>query len=141
MFILDTNILSAMMRSDRVPAVATWLDAQHEQELFTTAVSQGEILAGLAIMAAGRRRRDLEKTAGEMFDDFEARILPFDSEAAVVYADLFALRRRIGRPTAVHDLMIAAIARANGARVVTRNITDFEGCDVTLIDPWETTNE
>ena len=137
MFILDTNILSAMMRLDRVPEVAGWLDAQDEQQLFTTTVSQAETLASLAIMADGRRRRDFEQTASAMFDEFEARILPFDSDAALIYADLFALRRRAGRPTAPQDLMIAAIALANGGRMVTRNTGDFEGCGLTLINPWD----
>jgi predicted nucleic acid-binding protein len=137
MFILDTNVLSAMMRLDRVPEVADWLDAQDEQQLFTTAICQAEILSGLAIMPDVRRRRDIEISADEMFGDFGKRILPFDSDAAIVYADLFALRRRAGRPTAPHDLMIAAIARANGARVVTRNTSDFEGCELTLVNPWD----
>ena len=137
MFILDTNILSAMMRLDRTPEVAGWLDAQDERQLFTTTVSQAEILSGLAIMADGRRRREFEETAGEMFNEFEERILPFDSNAAMAYAELFALRRQAGRPTAPQDLMIAAIARANSARMVTRDTGDFEGCGLTLINPWE----
>lgn len=137
MLVLDTNILSAMMRLDRTPEVAGWLDAQDERQLFTTSVSQAEILSGLAIMADGRRRRKFEKTAGEMFDEFEDRIIPFDSTAAIMYAELFALRRRVGRPTAPQDLMIAAIARAKDARMVTRNTADFEGCGLALINPWE----
>ncbi|MGE4049418.1 MAG: type II toxin-antitoxin system VapC family toxin [Acetobacteraceae bacterium] len=137
MFILDTNILSAMMRLNRVPEVAGWLDAQDEQQLFTTTVSQAEVLSGLAIMADGRRRREFEKTAREMFDEFEERILPFDSDAAKSYAALFALRRQAGRPTAPQDLMIAAIARANGGCMVTRNTSDFEGCGLPLINPWD----
>jgi predicted nucleic acid-binding protein len=137
MFILDTNALSAMMRLDRAPEVAGWLDAQDERQLFTTSVSQAEILSGLAIMADGRRRREFEKTASEMFDEFDERILPFDSTAAITYAELFALRRRAGRPTTPQDLMIAAIARANDASMVTRNTADFEGCGLTLINPWD----
>jgi hypothetical protein len=70
-------------------------------------------------------------------DDFDGRILPFDTEAAAAYADIFAARKRSGRATAPHDLMIAAIARANGASMVTRDISGFEGCGLTLINPWE----
>jgi predicted nucleic acid-binding protein len=88
-------------------------------------------------MADGRRRREFEKTASEMFDEFDERILPFDSTAAITYAELFALRRRAGRPTTPQDLMIAAIARANDASMVTRNTADFEGCGLTLINPWD----
>jgi predicted nucleic acid-binding protein len=70
--------------------------------------------------------------------DFDGRILPFDSEAAASYADIFAVRKRGGRPTAPHDLFITAIARANGASMVTRDIGGFEGCGLTLINPWDT---
>ena len=138
MFVLDTNILSAMMQLGRVPEVAAWMAAQDEERLFTTTVSQAEILAGLAVMADGRRRRDLEKSAGDMFEDFEGRILSFDTGAAAAYAELFALRRRSGRPAAPLDLMIASIAHAQGASMVTRNVDDFAGCGLTVINPWET---
>jgi toxin FitB len=137
MFILDTNILSAMMRLGGDPEVASWLDTQDERQLFTTAVSQAEILSGLAIMPAGRRRQAFERAAGEMFDEFEERILPFDSTAATDYVELFALGRGAGRPAAPQDLMIAAIARTNSACMVTRDTGGFEGCGLTLINPWE----
>lgn len=138
MFILDTNILSVMMRSPLVPEVAAWVAAQPEELLYTTAVSEAEVLAGIEILPDGRRRADLEKAARAMFaDDFDGRILPFDSEAAAAYADIFAARRQAGRPTAPHDLMIASVARARGAIMVTRNTADFEGCGLTLINPWE----
>lgn len=137
MFILDTNVLSAMMHRARVPQVAAWVDGQDEERLFTTALSHAEIFSGLAIMADGRRRRDFEKTAHEMFEEFEGRVLPFDIDAASAYTDLFAIRRAMGRPTAPFDLMIASIARSQKADVVTRNTVDFEGCGLTLINPWE----
>jgi predicted nucleic acid-binding protein len=137
MFVLDTNILSAMMRLDRTPEVARWVAAQDEDGLFTTAVSHAEIFSGLAMMTDGRRRRALEKAAREMFDDFEERVLPFDIDAASAYADLFLIHRQAGRPSAPLDLMIASVARATGATVVTRNTTDFEGCGLTLINPWD----
>jgi predicted nucleic acid-binding protein len=137
MFVLDTNILSAMMRLDRMAEVATWVAGQDEHDLYTTAVSHAEIFSGLAIMTDGRRRRTLEKAARDMFDDFEERILPFDTDAASAYADLFLIRRKAGRPSAPLDLMIAAIAQAQGANMVTRNTADFEGCGLTLINPWD----
>jgi predicted nucleic acid-binding protein len=137
MFILDTNILSAMMSLRPSPEVAAWVDGQPEDLLFTTSISQAEILSGLAIMAEGRRRRDLEAAATAIFtDEFEGRVLPFDLEAAVAYADIFAARRRAGRPTATLDLMIASVARSHGASVVTRDIAGFECCGLALIDPW-----
>jgi len=138
MFVLDTNILSVMMRSRLVPEVAAWVTAQPEELLYTTAISQAEVLAGIEVLPDGRRRAALEKAALAMFaDDFDGRILPFDSEAAAAYADIFATRRQAGRPTPPHDLMIASIARASDAIVVTRNTVDFAGCGVTLINPWE----
>lgn len=138
MFLLDTNILSAMMSAQPVPEVAAWVAGQQVELLFTTSVSQAEILSGLAIMRDGRRRRDLEAAARAMFmEDFEGRVLPFDMEAAAAYADIFAARRRAGRPTATLDLMIASVARSQGASVVTRDISGFEGCGLTLVKPWE----
>jgi hypothetical protein len=138
MFVLDTNILSVMMRSRLVPEVAAWIAAQPEELLYTTAVSQAEVLAGIEILPDGRRRAALDKAARAMFtDDFDGRILPFDSEAAAAYADIFAARKRAGHPIAPLDLMIAAIARAQGAAMVTRDISGFAGCGLTLINPWE----
>jgi predicted nucleic acid-binding protein len=138
MFVLDTNVLSAMMSAEPVLRIVTWVSGQPAELLFTVAVCQAEILSGLAIMPEGRRRLNLEAAARAMFmEDFEGRVLPFDMEAAVAYADIFATRRRAGRPTAMLDLMIASVARTNGASIVTRNIADFDGCGVEVINPWE----
>jgi predicted nucleic acid-binding protein len=138
MFVLDTNILSALMSTQPVPEVAAWVAGQPVELLFTTCVSQAEILSGLAIMRESRRRRDLEAAARAMFmEDFEGRVLPFDMEAAAAYADIFAARRREGRPTATLDLMIASVARCQGASVVTRDVGGFEGCGLTIINPWD----
>jgi predicted nucleic acid-binding protein len=138
MFVLDTNALSAIMGSQPVPEVAAWVAAQPEELLFTVAVCQAEILAGIEILPDGRRRRSLEAAARAIFaEDFDGRILPFDQTAAGLYAELFAARKRAGRPTATADLMIAAVARANGASVVTRDTRDFAECGLTLINPWE----
>lgn len=138
MFLLDTNILSAMMSTQPVPEVAAWVAGQQVEQLFTTSVSQAEILSGLAIMREGRRRRDLEAAARAMFiEDFEGRVLPFGTEAVAAYADLFAARRRAGRPTATLDLMIASVAQSRGASVVTRDVSGFEGCGLTVINPSE----
>lgn len=138
MFLLDTNVLSALMSADPVPAVARWVSGQRPELLFTATVCQAEILSGLAIMPEGRRRLDLEAAAQAMFrEDFEGRVLAFDMAAAVAYADICAARRRAGRPAATLDLMIAAVARTHGASVVTRNLSDFEDCGIALVDPWD----
>lgn len=136
MFVLDTNILSAMMHVRPVPEVTEWIAGQDEGRLFTTTISHAEIFSGLAVMTEGRRRRDLEEAARAMFDEFNGRLLPFDIEAATAYAVIFADRRRMGRPGTTLDLMIASVARSLGASVVTRDIGGFEGCGVPLIDPW-----
>ena len=137
MFLLDTNILSAVMGSQPAPKVAEWMAAQPPDLLFTTSVCQAEILSGIAVLPQGRRRAGLQMAALAMFrEDFAGRILAFDSEAAVIYAELFAARRSAGRPAATADLMIAAIARTRGASLVTRDTGGFEECGLTLIDPW-----
>jgi predicted nucleic acid-binding protein len=135
-FVLDTNVLSAMMQLAPVPDVAAWMARQDEDHLFTTAISHAEIFSGLAIMPDGRRRRDLERTAREMFAEFDGRVLAFDADAATVYAELFAIHRQAGRPTSTLDLMIASIARSRDASIVTRDAGGFEGCGITLINPW-----
>jgi predicted nucleic acid-binding protein len=137
MFLLDTNVLSAMMRREPPREVAAWVSAQPPELLFTAAVCQAEILAGIAILPAGRRRRELEAAARAMFiEDFEQRVLAFDMPAATAYAEVFAARRRAGRPAATVDLMIAAIARSHRAEVVTRDVADFAGCGVAVVNPW-----
>lgn len=138
MLVLDTNILSEIMRPEPDRRIADWIVRQPSETLFTAAICQAEILSGLAIMPSGRRRTDLEQAARLMFvEDFDGRILPFDSEAASAYAELFAARRRIGRPSGTIDLMVAAIAHVRGASVVTRNVADFEGAGLAIVNPWD----
>jgi predicted nucleic acid-binding protein len=139
MFVLDTNILSALMSPAPAPEVTTWVARQSPRVLFTTAVSQAEILAGIAVMPEGRRRLALEDAARAMFEgEFNGRVLPFDAASAGAYAAIFDARKRAGRPIAPLDLMIAAVARARGAAVVTRDTGGFEGGGLELINPWET---
>jgi predicted nucleic acid-binding protein len=136
MFLLDTNVLSALMMMQPPPEIAAWVSAQPDDLIYTAAVCQAEILAGLAILPEGRRRAELATAAQAMFlEDFAGRVLPFDTLAAQDYADMYVARRRTGRPAAALDLMIGAIARVNGASVVTRNVADFESCGVPIINP------
>ena len=137
MFLLDTNVLSALMMMQPPPEIAAWISVQPDDLLFTAAVCQAEILAGIAILPEGRRRAELAAAAQAVFvEDFEGRVLPFDSLAAQDYAGMYAARRRAGRPAAALDLMIAAIARVNSASVVTQNVADFELCGVPIVNPW-----
>ncbi len=138
MFILDTNILSALMSPEPAPAVAAWIADKPIDQLFTVSVCEAEILSGLAILPDGRRRQALQSAARAMFlEDFDGRVLSFDRDAAVAYAELYATRRQAGRPIATLDLMIAAVARSRGAHVVTRDSSGFQGCGLTVIDPWQ----
>ena len=138
MLLLDTNMLSAMMSVAPVRNVADWIVDQPSEALYTAAVCQAEILSGIAVLPEGRRRADLAEAARAMFaEDFQGRVLPFDGEAAAAYAEMFAVRRKAGRPAGTIDLMLAAIARARGASVITRNVADFEGVGLTIINPWD----
>jgi toxin FitB len=135
--VLDTNVLSEAARPKPSPAVLGWLAAQPAAQLFTTTISEGEMLCGLALLLEGRRRVALEEAARQMFaEDFAERILPFDSAAAQEFAAIAAARRRQGRPMATLDAQIAAIARAHRAALATRNVADFASCGIEVIDPW-----
>ena len=138
MFILDTNVLSALLAVHLPRAVAAWMAGTPERFLYTAALCQAELLAGIAILPEGRRRRDLADAAfAILVENFAGKIVPFDGSAAAAYPEIFAARRRTGRHTQPTDLMIAAIAQVHDARIVTRNIRDFDGCGVTVINPWD----
>lgn len=137
MIILDTNVLSELMKPRPSAAVVRWTAAHHATSLHTTSVTQAEILHGILLLPKGKRRDDLESAATAMFaEDFAGRILPFGSEEAGMYAEIASDRSRAGRPISHFDAQIAAIARAHRAELATRNIADFAGCGVTLLDPW-----
>ena len=137
-YVLDTNVLSEVMKQESHPAVAGWLRACPAEAMFTTAISRGEIVYGIRRLPDGIRRRRLERAAMAMFaEEFTGRVLPFDAEAADLYADLRIMRAQQGHPLAVEDGMIAAIARTHAATVVTRDVGGFERCGVTIVNPWE----
>lgn len=137
MIILDTNVLSAMMRRDPDPAVADWLDRQPAETLWTTAITVFEVRFGLELLAAGRRRRQLEEAFGRAIEeDFEGRILPFDQSAAWEASTLAATRRRAGRPVEFRDTQIAGIAIARRATLATGNRRHFADLPVKIVDPW-----
>jgi predicted nucleic acid-binding protein len=138
MIVLDTNVLSEVMRVSPSPTVLRWLAKQTPARVFTTTITQAEILYGLGLLPAGKRRATLEAAAAEMFEkDFTGRILPFDSDAARVFPQIVIARRKAGRPCTQFDAQIASIARCRGAALATRNVGDFEHCGVALIDPWD----
>ena len=137
MIVLDTNVLSELMRPQPDVSVLQWIDAQPALQLFTTSITQAEILAGIQMLAPGKRRSDLENAALAMFaEDFLNRVLPFDGNAASTYAAITAQRRQRGRPISQFDAQIAAITAAHGARLATRNESDFADCGIAVLNPW-----
>jgi predicted nucleic acid-binding protein len=137
MILLDTNILSELMRPAPEPAVEQWLADQPAASVFISAITEAELRYGLALMPSGKRRSALAAEIEAMLgEDFSGRILPFDSAAAVAFAEIAAERRQAGRPISQADAQIAAIARSRGAALATRNVPDFEGCGVEIINPW-----
>jgi predicted nucleic acid-binding protein len=138
MVILDTNVISNALAPKPEASVAAWLKAQPFASVFTTAITKGEILRGLRLLPEGRRRRALEEAVRPIFmTEFEGRVLPFDSDAAESYAELFAIRRKVGRPVSQSDAQIAAIALSRGAALATRNTQDFSEIGLSVINPWE----
>ena len=136
MIVLDTNVLSEAMREAPDPSVAAWLTGRDPDDLFTTSISEAEILLDIAILPDGRRKRDLQEAAERVFALFASRALPFDSFAAQSFSRIVATRRTAGRPINNFDAQIAAIAQSRGMAVATRNVADFEGIEIDLIDPW-----
>ncbi len=137
MVILDTNVVSELMRPAPDPAIASWVSECATSSLFLTAVTEAELRFGLAIMPQGKRRDGLAKGLERMLETgFANRVLPFDSDAARAFAEIAAARRRLGRPIALADCQIAAIGRVRGMPVATRNIRDFEDTGIEIFDPW-----
>ncbi len=137
MIILDTNVISELMRSEPDRAVFAWVSAQPRTTLYTTSVNKAEVLYGIRALPIGRRRTALTEAADAMFAaDFLDRVLPFDSEAATHYAQIVVTRRRAGNPIEAFDAQIAATALTFGAEIATRDIGGFGGCGVVLINPW-----
>jgi toxin FitB len=138
MLVLDTNVLSALMDPEMPLPVAQWMRANPSATRYTTAISQAEIFAGLEMMPRGRRQQTMVRAAAAMFsNDIENRVLAFDGRAAMVYGEIFAARKRAGLHADIPDLMIAAIAAANGATIVTRNVSDFAACGIHVVNPWD----
>jgi toxin FitB len=138
MILLDTNVLSETLRPKPADAVRRWMIEQTADNLFTTSICEAEILYGLALIPAGRRRTALQKEIAAIFGEaFAGRILPFDSASARAFAQIAATRRTLGRPISDLDAQIAAITFSHGATLATRNIADFADCGIRLLNPWE----
>ncbi|WP_440997850.1 type II toxin-antitoxin system VapC family toxin [Arhodomonas sp. SL1] len=137
MIVLDTNVLSEVLRPVPEHQVVDWLERQPRRSLFTTTVTRGELFYGVRLLPEGQRRHRLMEALEAILDeDFAGQVLSFDADAADSYADIAAARRMRGRPISQFDAMIAATARSRGAALATRNIRDFADCGLELIDPW-----
>jgi predicted nucleic acid-binding protein len=136
MIILDSNVLSELMRPRPEPRVIAWLDRQPQTSIWTTSVTVLEIRFGLQVMPAGRRRDIYSQDFEGLLDGIDHRIAPFDAEAAQQVSTLMASRKMKGRPRELRDTMIAGIVLACHATLATRNISDFDDVSATLVDPW-----
>lgn len=136
MILLDTNVVSALMRRDPDPAVVTWLDGQPSESIWTTSITIFEVRTGLELLEAGLRRRQLEQAFDQLLaEELERRVQSFDQAAAVAAGSIAANRQRAGRSLAIRDVQIAGIATARKATLATRNVRHFEGLSVELVDP------
>jgi predicted nucleic acid-binding protein len=137
MIVLDTNVLSELMRPTPHPSVIRWIQRQPSTELFTTAITEAEIFFGIALIAKGKRHDALGEAAELMFtEDFAGRVLGFDGQAARSFARIAMDRRLSGRPISHADAQIAAIVKLHKASLATRNVDDFVNCEIPVIDPW-----
>ena len=137
MIVLDTNVVSELMKPSPAAAVAGWIRARTGSELYTTSITLAEILYGIARLPDGRRKELLGSAASEVFAAFQDQVLPFDSRAATQYAEVLRARGQLGLPIDGFDAQIASICRAHDAVLATRSLKDFRHTDVNLIDPWQ----
>ena len=139
MIILDTNVVSELIRAAPDPGVRAWANSIPTTQIGTTSITAAELYYGVARLPAGQRRQQLAVAVSALLNDvLRGRVAPFDERAARRYADVITGRERAGRPIEVLDAQIAAICRELGAVLATRNIKDFEETGVELIDPWQT---
>lgn len=137
MIILDTNVVSEPLKPAPEPVVLEWLNAQDPETLYLTTVNLAELLAGVEVMPAGRRRTELNQSLIEqVMPLFEDRILSFDRKAAQVFARINASAQAAGNPISFADCAIAAIASARGFMLATRNVRDFKGTNIKILNPW-----
>jgi predicted nucleic acid-binding protein len=137
MIVLDTNVLSEALRPSPEETVLRWLAEQNRNVVFTTAITQAEILYGIEMLPPGKRRSRLHAAVERLFtDEFHGRVLPFDAESALVYPKIVADRAHMGRPISQFDAIIASVCRSRDAMIATRNASDFEDCGLAIINPW-----
>ncbi len=136
MIIVDTNVASELMRPAPDAVVRDWVRAHRGHELYTTSITLAEIRYGIERLPAGHRKDLLRATAADVFAAFEEQILPFDAAAATHYRLIVTRRERAGLPIDGFDAQIASICHTHGTALATRNLEDFQGTGIKVIDPW-----
>lgn len=136
MIVLDTNVVSELMRPEPAPGVASWIRDRDRRELRTTVITLAEVRYGIARLPDGRRKQVLLGAADEIFSAFADQILPVDAAATEHYAVIASSRERAGKPIPGFDALIAAVCRSKNAVLATRNISGFNGTGVEVINPW-----
>jgi len=138
MIVLDTNVISEVLRPVPAPAVLNWLRSARRSELWTSSIVVAELFSGVDLMPPGKRQQVLREKMEQMISVlFTGKVFTIDLAAARAYGPILAARQRMGRPIDEMDALIAAAALANGATLATRNIADFEHCGIPLVNPWD----
>lgn len=137
MIVLDTNVISALMRHVPEPNVVAWLDRQPRSSIWTTSITVLEVTLGLQIMATGKRRSALLQGFGELMEKLGRRVAPFDNVAAQRAGELMSTRHKKGKIVDLRDTMIAGVVLATNAALATRNTSHFDDISASVIDPWK----
>jgi len=137
MIVLNSDVVSELMRVQPEPAVLAWLHKRFGGSLYTTTVTVAEIRYGIARLPEGRRRESLHQAANEIFAAFPRQVLAFDLAAADAYADVVTVRENLGTPIDGFDAQIAAICRSRAATLATRNTKDFTDTGIAIVNPWQ----
>jgi hypothetical protein len=138
MYILDTNIISELMRPEPNSGLKTWIASKVIESLYTTSISISELYFGMEIQNEGKRKQWLRESLSDIIKNgLQSRILAFDQDAALIYAEIAVKRRGQGRPISISDAQIASIVRSYTMILVTRNISDFEDCKIEVINPFD----
>ena len=138
MILLDSNVLSELMRPEPEETVLDWVDQLNRETTYISTINQAEILQGVMLLPDGKRKQQLTKKAEQMFQLFEQRILPFDIRAAEIYAEVVVGRQQQGRPIYFQDAQIAAITIEYNCAIATRNVSDFKEIErLKVINPWQ----
>lgn len=138
MIVLDTNVVSELVRPTPSQAVIEWVDAHDSSDLVITALTAAEVRAGVALLPRGRRKRDVGlRMESLLVETFAGRVLAFDIDASAYYADILAARRLAGRPISAFDAQIAALCRQYESALATRNTADFTDTGIQLVNPWD----